>query len=50
MIVSDNIQVNYYQVNSSLIMCILKTLTDLYSVKQNTRVKNTFVRVVSVFW
>ena len=29
------------QVNSSLIMCILETLTDLCSIKQNAKVKNT---------
>ena len=27
-------------------MCVLKILTDLCSIKQNTRVKNTFVRIV----
>ena len=35
-----------YQINSSLIMCILKILIDLCSIKQTTRVKNTFARIV----
>ena len=30
----------------SLIMCISKILTDLYLIKQNTRVKSTFVKIV----
>ena len=31
--------------NSGFIMCILKILIDLCSIKQNTRVRNTFVRI-----
>ena len=35
--------------NSNLIMCISKMLTDLYLVKQKIRVKNIFVRNFTVF-